>query len=102
MPTAPISRPTPDPRNAGFVYVRFQRGIMHYQGADPKGNPIAEGILLADWFKSVITGQNLPADLDAAMHGSPFYRQYNNAKPLGLNHPENLPGTDMTNAFEKQ
>src|SRR5438045_4183482 len=57
---APISRPTPDPRNAGFVYVRLQRGILHYQGTDPQGNPITEGILLADWFKSLITGWNLP------------------------------------------
>ena len=52
----PTSKPTPDPNNSNFIYLRFQRGILHYQGNDPQGKLITEGILLGDWFKSLITG----------------------------------------------
>jgi hypothetical protein len=100
---APISHPTPDPRNAAFVYVRFQRGVMHHQGADAKGNPVTEGILLADWFKSVITGWNLPPDLEqqAQADSSPFLRQYCPGSPGWLCDPRRLPDTDLTLAFER-
>jgi hypothetical protein len=99
---APTSRPTPDPNNAGFIYVRFQRGILHYQGTDARGNPITEGILLADWFKSVITGSNLPPDLEqqARDDDSPYLLQYCPGAERWLCHPERLPNTDLTLAFE--
>ncbi|GEM_PF-893832 len=98
MAGAPTSNPMPDPSNANFIYLRFQRGIMHYDA----GCQCTRGILLADYFKSVITGRNLPPDLDQEMQGSIFYKQYNNGMPLGLNRPGDLPNTDMTNAFEPQ
>jgi hypothetical protein len=41
---APISRPMRDPNNKGFVYLRFQRGIMHFQA----NRRVTEGVLLAD------------------------------------------------------
>lgn len=98
----PTSRPTPDPSNGEFVYLRFQRGILHFQGHDGQGNPITEGILLGDWFKSLITGRNLPADLEAQARaeGSPFLRQYDPGKPGWVADPARLPDTDMTFAFE--
>ena len=55
----PTSRPTPDPTNRNFIYQRFQRGIMHYD----KGCGCTQGLLLADYFKAILTKQNLPADL---------------------------------------
>ncbi len=100
----PTSNPTPDPTNSSFVYLRFQRGILHFQGNDALGNPITEGILLGDWFKSLITGQNLPADLEqqARADNSPFLRQYDSSKPAWLVDPARLPDTDLTFAFERQ
>ena len=47
---APISNPAPDPNNNGFIYQRFQRGIMHYiQGTG------TESILIADYSPSSAT-----------------------------------------------
>ena len=94
----PTSNPKPDPANGNFIYLRFQRGIAHYDA----NCQCTRGILLADNFKNVITGQNLPADLDSEMSGTKFYKQYNNGQPLGLNRPGDLRDTDMTNAFEPQ
>jgi len=94
----PISSPAVDPKNHNFIYQRFQRGIMHYD----VGCNCTQGILLADYLKSIITGKNLPADLANEAKSSRFYNQYNNAKPNGLNNPATLPNTNMTNAFEQQ
>ena len=92
----PTSRPTPDPTNANFVYQRYQRGIMHYQGFP--GSTL--GILVADYFKSVLTLRNLPADLAEDMQGSRFLGQYDPTKPNWVARPAELPNTDMTAAFE--
>jgi hypothetical protein len=94
----PTSRPAYDPNNRNFIYQRWQRGIMHYDEACVCTN----GILLADYLKAIITGRNLPADLAAQAAGSPFLRQYNPAKPRWLDRPEQMAGTDLTNAFEQQ
>jgi hypothetical protein len=45
---APISNPAPDLNNGGFIYQRFQRGIMHYI----QGTRI-ESVLAADYLLSV-------------------------------------------------
>jgi hypothetical protein len=91
----PTSKPTPDPTNSGFIYQRFQRGIMHYR-ADCN---CTEAILLADYLKAIITGQNLPGDLDAQAQSSPFYKQYDPTKPNWVRDPSKLSATDLTNAF---
>lgn len=91
----PTSQPAFDPSNQSFVYLRFQRGILQFD----KGSGLTQGLLLADYFKAILTGTNLPPDLSAAAAGSRFYVQYNPAKPLSLNRPQDLPGTDLTNAF---
>ena len=94
---APTSAPAFDPNNKNFVYQRFQRGIMHYD----KTTGTTQGLLLGDYLKSIITGWNLPPDLDEQARGSRFYRQYNPLAPNGLNRPNELPGTDMRGAFSR-
>jgi hypothetical protein len=94
----PTSAPAFDPNNHGFVYLRFQRGVLQY---DASCN-CTHGILLADYLKAIITGKNLPGDLAAEAANSPLFGQYNAAKPMWLNNPMSLPGTDLTNAFEPQ
>ncbi|MBX7106935.1 MAG: hypothetical protein K1X57_22890 [Gemmataceae bacterium] len=92
----PTSNPAPDPGNGGFIYQRFQRGIMHFRAE----GPVTEGILVADYLKSVITGKNLPPDLAADMQGSRYFNQYNPSNVNWLARPGELPGTDLTGAFE--
>ena len=94
----PTSNPAFDPSNQNFVYQRWQRGIMHYDA----GCNCTQAILLADYLKAIVTGQNLPSDLDAQAQGSPFYKQYNNAMPNGLNRPQALPNTNLMYAFDPQ
>lgn len=90
------SRPAQEPANAAFIYQRFQRVILHYDSNCQCTQPL----LLADYLKSIITGQNLPPDLDQAARDSRFYRQYNNGAANGVNRPAEIPGTDMRWAFE--
>jgi hypothetical protein len=72
------------------------------RGERRNGSPITEGIQLADWFKSLITGRDLPSDLEAQAQAdrSPFLRQYCPGQPGWLCRPEQLPGADLTLAFE--
>jgi hypothetical protein len=92
---APTSSPEYDPGNHDFVYQRFQRGILHYDA----GCGCTQGVLLADYFKSILTGQNLPADLALEAAGSPFFHQYLPAAPGWVARPAALPATDLTDAF---
>jgi polysaccharide biosynthesis protein PslG len=93
---APISPPAADPTNPDFVYQRFQRGIMHYDA----GCGCTQSILLADYFKSVITGQGLPPDLQQQAQASPLYRSVlPGAAPAGTDYdtaftPPTVPGPD--------
>jgi len=92
----PTSNPAADPANGGFVYQRWQRGIMHFRAEVP----VTEGILVGDYFKSVITGKNLPPDLAVDMRDSRYLLQYSPGSPLWVARPAQLPNTDMTGAFE--
>jgi hypothetical protein len=94
----PTSLPTQDPNNGNFIYQRFQRGIMHYDASCK----CTQGLLLADYFKALLTGENLPVDLAAQATTSPFLRQYAPDRPAGLRQPLSLPGSDLTAAFTKQ
>jgi hypothetical protein len=94
----PTSRPQYDPANRGFVYQRFQRGIMHFDFA----SGATRGILLSDYFKSLITGRNLPADLASQAVNSRFRSQYCPGATGWVCRPAQLPGTDLTFAFEPQ
>jgi len=93
----PTSKPAFDPNNHNFVYLRFQRGIMHFD----KSTGITQGILIGDYLKSVITGQNIPPDLEQQASSSKLYRQYNNSVVSGLARPADLPATSIFAAFEK-
>ncbi|HUE75767.1 MAG TPA: hypothetical protein VMP10_02975, partial [Chloroflexota bacterium] len=94
----PTSRPALDPNNNNFAYQRFQRGIMHFD----QNSGLTQGLLLADYLKSIMTGQNLPPDLADAAKGSRFFAQYNNANPQGLNRPDDLFGSDFKDGFERE
>jgi hypothetical protein len=94
---APISGPMADPNNSNFVYQRFQRGIMHYDAT----TGVTRGILLADYLKAILTAQNLPDDLREQARGSRLYSQYMPGAPLWVARPTDLPGTDLSWAFEQ-
>ena len=94
----PTSLPAVDPNNHNFIYQRFQRGVMHFDRA----TGATQGLLLADYFKSIITGQNLPSDLATEAQDSPFYKQYDASKPRWVARPDQLPNTDLSFAFERQ
>lgn len=92
---APTSKPAVDPNNNNFVYLRFQRGIMHFD----KNCSCTQGLLLADYLKSLLTGQNLPPDLEAQARTSRYYKQYAPGQPLSIARPNELVGSDLSNAF---
>ncbi len=93
----PTSRPTYDPTNRNFIYQRFQRGIMHYD----KGCGCTQGLLLADYFKAILTGRNVPGDLAAQARGSRFFGQWAPGKPGWLARPNDLPASSLDNAFRR-
>ena len=95
---AVTSHPSVDPANSNFIYLRFQRGIMMFDGS----TNLTQGVLLADYFKAVITGNNIPPDLDLQARSSSFYKQYNDAATNGVNNPGLLPGTSMQFAFDPE
>jgi len=94
----PTSEPAVDPNNHNFIYQRFQRGVMHYD----RTTAVTQGLLLADYFKSIITGNGLPPDLNAEAQGSRYYRQYDPSQPHWVARPDQLPHTDLTFAFQRQ
>jgi len=71
---------------------------MHYDATCK----CTQGLLLADYFKSLLTGENLPIDLEAQAAASPFLRQFAPDRPTSLRQPMALPGTDLTSAFTRQ
>ncbi len=92
------SAPAYDPGNDKFVYMRYQREVMHHD----RNTGLTQGLLLADYFKSIITGVAIPFDLQVNAANSRFYLQYDKTKPGSLRRADLLPATDMTNAFEKE
>jgi len=92
----PTSNPAPDPGNGGFIYQRYQRGIMHFDASCG----CTQGILVGEYLKAVITGRSLPSDLNADMQGSRFLNQYSPGSPGWVARPGELPNTDMNGAFE--
>jgi hypothetical protein len=92
----PTSAPAVDPGNQGFVYQRFQRGIMHFRTECG----CTDGILVGDYLKAVLTGTDLPPDLAADMSGSRYFGQYAPGAPGWVARPGELSDTDLTAAFE--
>jgi hypothetical protein len=91
----PTSKPARDPANNNFVFLRFQRGVMHYDASCK----CTQGLLLADALKAIITGTNLPDDLAEQAADSPLLGQYDmevHNGPL----KQGLPvGVELANAF---
>ena len=84
---APTSKPARDPSNSNFIYQRFQRGIMHYD----KSCGCTQSLLLADYLKALLTGDNLPGDLAAQAATSKLLRAASAGVPPA--------GTVFGNAF---
>lgn len=91
----PTSKPTRDPGNSNFVFLRFQRGVMHYDASCK----CTQALLLADALKAVITNQNLPADLGAQASESPLFGQYDPEVHNGPLRPGLPGGIELANAF---
>jgi N-acetylmuramoyl-L-alanine amidase len=94
---APTSKPAHDPTNPGFIYQRFQRGIMHYD----KGCGCTQGLLLADYFKAILTNKTLPGDLADQAKSSKFFAQFAPGQPGALARPNDLPGANLQDAFRR-
>ena len=100
---APISQPQADPTNSSFIYMRFQRVILHFHPT-VGGGTITEPLLLADYLKQIILGPSapsLPQDLSQQASGSRFYAQYCRGGLHWMCRPDALGGTDLTFAFEQ-
>jgi len=93
----PTSQVMMDPNNHDFVYLRFQRGIMMFDASCG----CTQGVLLADFLKSILTGTNLPADLEQEAQDSPFYRQIPRGSRMLVRDPDLLPNTDLRGAFSR-
>lgn len=91
----PTSAPAYDPTNHGFVYLRFQRGVMMFDTTCT----CTQGVLFGDYFKSILEGHGLSADLAQETSGSPYLAQYAPDHTNWVARPAQLPNTDLTNAF---
>ncbi|HET7768529.1 MAG TPA: beta-propeller fold lactonase family protein, partial [Chloroflexota bacterium] len=92
----PLSEPVLDPAYRAFAYQLFQRGVMHYDFE----TDTTHGILLGDWWKSLITGEGLPSDLETDAIYTPFWRQFTPQDThTGMWWPEELAHTSMAAAF---
>lgn len=91
----PTSRPLRDPNIAGVISVRLERGVFRYDAACRCTFPLP----LAWYFRAVLTGNELPADLELQAPDSPYLRQYDLASHTGPYRPWALPETDLTYAF---
>jgi hypothetical protein len=58
-------------------------------------------MLLADHFKSILTGQNLPSDLQEQASEGRFYAQYAPGQPGWIARPADLAATDLSLALEQ-
>jgi hypothetical protein len=95
---APISQPMRDPNNSDFIYQRWQRGIMHHIVSQR----VTRGILLADYVKQIMRNSpELPPDLRDQARGGRMFAQYCPGAQNWLCRPSELPGTDLTFAFER-
>lgn len=92
----PVGKPARDPNNSEFVYQRFQRGVMHHDAS----NGLTQGLLVGDYLKSVMTGENLPADLAADASGSRFYLLYDRTKTSHSDRSGGTPPPNRRDPFE--
>ncbi|HUR04596.1 MAG TPA: hypothetical protein VM347_18775, partial [Nonomuraea sp.] len=94
---APTSRATYDRNSPRVIYQRFQRGVMRFD----MDCGCTQAVNVADYFKALLTGDSLPDDLASEAAQSPFLRQYAPGLPGSIARPEQLPDSDLTDAFAK-
>jgi N-acetylmuramoyl-L-alanine amidase len=94
----PTSRPAFDPANGGFVYQRFQRGVMHFDAS----TGATQGLLLADYVKSLLTLSDLPTDLASEAKSSKLLGQFEPKAPLWVSRPADLPSSNLAGAFKRE
>jgi hypothetical protein len=94
----PTSAPLVDATNSGFVFLRWQRGVMLYD----QSCACTQGVLLGDYLKGILTGASLPPDLAQEAATSPLLDQYDPSAPSWVHNPTLLPGTDFTHAFDHE
>jgi hypothetical protein len=83
----------PDPQ---VVYLRFQRGVMRH---DARAGA-TRGIDLGSYLRSVLRGE--PSLAGVATNATPLWAQYDPTAPRGVARPDELPDTDLTQAFEPE
>ena len=69
---------------------------MHFDATTRR----TQGLLLADYLKSIVRGRDMPTDLAQAARGSKYFAQYCPSLPRSLCRPQDLPASDLTFAFE--
>lgn len=94
----PTSEPRANPNNPGVIYQRFERGIMYYDRACN----CTRAVPLVESLKSIMTGQNLPADLAREAQASALFRQYDPSSKDWIRNPRLLLDSDLTQAFQPQ
>ncbi|MCC7106118.1 MAG: hypothetical protein IT307_13320, partial [Chloroflexi bacterium] len=91
----PVSRPVRDPRNRNLISVRLEHGVFRYDSNCRCTAPVPLGAV----FKAMLTGVDLPADLEPQAPDNPFFRQYDVSTETGPYRPWALPNTDLSYAF---
>jgi hypothetical protein len=85
----------------GFVYQRFQRGILQY--GPFQGSQVTQAVLLADYFKQIIQDDPalIPRDLETEAMGTGFFSQYCEGYANWICTPADLDlgSNDLTGAF---
>lgn len=94
----PTSAPAADPDHPDFVYQRFERGILQYS----RTTGVTQWLLIGELFREVLSGTDLPSDVQAQVADSRFYAQYDSASGSGPKRPDELPSTRLTGAFTPQ
>jgi hypothetical protein len=84
--------------------MRFQRVILHFHPTTT-GGTVTEPLLLADYLKQIMIGPgapNLPPDLQQQASSSQrYFAQYCRSGTRWICRPGDLPGSDLTFAFEQ-
>ncbi|MCC7368581.1 MAG: hypothetical protein IT306_09170 [Chloroflexi bacterium] len=95
----PVSRPQRDPAQPNVVLLRWERGVMVWDGQTGAVTTLP----LGEAFRAVLTGEGLSPDdaAAAAAVGSPFLAQANGPLPSGVARPADLPDTAMADAFKR-
>ncbi|MFN8524927.1 MAG: fibronectin type III domain-containing protein [Chloroflexota bacterium] len=92
----PVSKPTRDLLDSNLIYLRFERGVMQY---DRRTNRVT-AVPLGQYFKAILTGENLPPDLAGDAQRSRFFRQVDRSQPGGVARPADIPDSWLVDAFQ--